>query len=61
MLKRRDESGSVAAVITQPIDVYAVVRIAGLVVDLEIDCATNICRPITRGAGAISMVVTGPG
>ena len=43
MLKRRDESGSVASVITQPIDVYAVVRIPGLVVDLEIDCATNIC------------------
>jgi hypothetical protein len=43
MLKRRDESGSVAAVTTQPIDVYAVLRIPGLVVDLEIDCATNIC------------------
>ena len=42
MLNGGDEGGAVAAVIAQPVDVDLVVRVAGLIVDLEIDRATDI-------------------
>ena len=42
MLDGVDEARTVAAVIAQPVDVDLVVRVARLVVDLEIDFAANI-------------------
>jgi hypothetical protein len=42
VVQRGDESGSVAAIIAQPVDVDLVISIAGLVVDLELNGAAEI-------------------
>jgi hypothetical protein len=42
MLNGRYEPGAVAAIITKAIDIDMIIWIAGLIIDLEIDLATEV-------------------